>query len=127
MRFPLAVVAVLASCVPFLSGCSEPGSASQTSDSPVKVQISQMFITVKNDAGVPLTDVTVSIVPQPRTTTFTKYVGRFENAESRDLMLGDFGSRDGTPFSLRAIKPRSVEVKATGVDGKSYNVSVPWR
>jgi len=127
MRFPLAVTLALVSLVPFISGCSEQGSASQASDSPVKVQISQMFITVKNDAGIPLTDLTVSIVPQTRTTTYTKYVGRFENAESRDLMLGDFGSRDGTPFSLRVVKPKSVEVKATGVDGKTYNVSVPWR
>jgi len=127
MRFPLAVVFALVSLAPFMAGCSEQVSASQTSDSALKVQISQMFVTVKNEAGMPLNDVTVSIVPQTRTTTYTKYVGRFENAESRDLMLGDFGSRDGTPFSLRVVKPKSVEVKGTGVDGKSYAVSVPWR
>ncbi len=127
MRFPLAVTLTIASLVPFLTGCSEQGSANQGSDSAVKVQISQMFITVKNEAGIPLTDVTVSIVPQTRTTTYTKYVGRFENAESRDLMLGDFGSRDGTPFSLRVVKPKSVEVKATGIDGKTYATTVPWK
>ena len=127
MRFPLAVVFALVSLAPFMAGCSEQVSASQTSDSALKVQISQMFVTVKNEAGMPLNDVTVSIVPQTRTTTYTKYVGRFENAESRDLMLGDFGSRDGTPFSLRVVKPKSVEVKGTGVDGKAYTVSVPWR
>jgi hypothetical protein len=126
MRFPLAVVLALVSLTTFLSGCSEQGSANQT-DSALKVQISQMFITVKNEAGIPLSDVTVSIVPQTRTTVYTKYVGRFENAESRDLMLGDFGSRDGTPFSLRVVKPKSVEVKGTGVDGKAYTVTVPWK
>ena len=43
------------------------------------------------------------------------------------LMLGDFSGRDGTPFSLRVVKPKSVEVKGTGADGKTYEVSIPWR
>src|SRR5581483_6742583 len=70
---------------------------------------------------------TVTIVPPTRSAVFTKYVGRFENSESRDIMLGDFSSRDGTPFNLRVVTPKSVEVKGTGVDGKTYDVSVPWK
>ena len=42
-------------------------------------------------------------------------------------MLGDFSSRDGTQFSLRVVKPKTVEVKGTGADGKTYSVSVPWK
>jgi hypothetical protein len=124
---PLAVTLTLITLAPCLAGCSEQGSASQPSDAPVKVQISHMFITVKNDAGVPLTDVTVSIVPPMRTTIYTKFFGRLENGESRDISLGDFRGRDSTPFSQRVVTPKSVEVKGTGIDGKTYSVSVPWR
>jgi hypothetical protein len=127
MRLPVAVTSTLIGFGLFLAACSEGGSASQAANAPVKVQISQMFITVKNEAGVPLSDVTVSIAPPTRTTVYTKYVGRLDNAESRDLMLGDFSGRDGTPFSLRVVTPKTVEVKGTGADGKTYNVSVAWK
>jgi hypothetical protein len=126
MRFPIAVTLSLLGFGLFLAGCSEQGSASQGPDAPVKINISSMFLTVKNQTGVPLTDVTISIVPAVRTTVYTKFVGRLENSESRDTMLGDFSS-GGTPFSLRAGKPKSVEVKGTGADGKTYEVSIPWR
>jgi hypothetical protein len=127
MRFPIAVTLALLGFGLFLAGCSEEGSASQRADAPVSVKVSSMFLTVKNQAGVPLTDVTISIVPSMRTTVYTKYVGRLENSESRDAMLGDFSGSGGTPFSLRAVTPKSVEVKGTGADGKTYEVSIPWR
>ncbi|HTL03971.1 MAG TPA: hypothetical protein VL243_17170 [Vicinamibacterales bacterium] len=127
MRFPIAVTLSLLGFGLFLAGCSEQGSASQGSDVPVTVNISSLFLTVKNQAGVPLTDVTISIVPPTRTTVYTKFFGRLENSEARDVMLGDFSGRDGTPFSLRVVKPKTVEVKGTGADGKTYEVSVPWR
>jgi hypothetical protein len=107
-------------------GCSEQGSASQDPNAPVKIEISQMYVTVRNNAGLALNDVSVSIVPVGRSTVFGKFVGRIENAESRDVMLGDFRGRDGTPFNLRAIKPRSVEVTGKDVTGKAYNIEVAW-
>jgi len=127
MRLPVAVTFTLIGFGLFLAACSEGGSASQTANAPLKVQISQMFITVKNEAGVPLTDVTISIAPPTRTTVYTKYLGRLDNAESRDIMLGDFSGRDGTPFSLRVVTPKTVEVKGSGADGKTYNVTIPWK
>ena len=127
MRLPVVVPLTVVGFGLFLAGCSERGAASQGANAPLKVQTSQMFITVKNDAGVPLTDVTISIVPPTRTAVYTKFFGRLENSESRDAMLGDFSSRDGTPFSLRVVKPKTVEVKGTGVDGKTYSVTVPWK
>jgi hypothetical protein len=128
MRFPIAVsFPVIAFACVAAAGCSAGGAASQGAGAPLKVEISQMFITVRNDAGVPLTDVTVGIVPPTRTTVYTKFFGRLENSEARDIMLGDFSGRDGTPFSLRVVKPKLVEVKGTGVDGKIYSVSVPWK
>jgi hypothetical protein len=127
MRLPVAVPLTLIGCGLFLAGCSEQGAANQSANAPIKVQTSQMFITVKNDAGVPITDVTISIVPPTRTTVYTKFLGRLENSESHDVMLGEFSSRDGTPFSLRVVSPKSVEVKGSGADGKTYDVTVPWK
>src|SRR5713226_288238 len=90
MRLAVAVPLTLIGCGLFLAGCSEQGAANQAANAPIKVEISQMFLTIKNDAGVPLTDVTISIVPPTRTTVYTKYLGRLENSESHDLMLGEF-------------------------------------
>lgn len=128
MRLSRAVVFSLASLGIglFAVACSEQGAASQA-DSPVKVVVSQMFVTVRNESGLPLQDVTVSIVPPARTTVYSKYFPRLENAESRDLMIGDFSGRDGTPLNLRVVKPRSIEVKATDVNGKEYEITMPWQ
>jgi hypothetical protein len=127
MRLPIAVTFPVIALACAAAGCSASGAASQGSDAPLKVEMSQMFITVRNESGVPLTEVTVGIVPPTRTTVYTKFFGRLENAEARDIMLGDFSGRDGTPFSLRVVRPKLVEVKGTGADGKIYSVSVPWK
>jgi hypothetical protein len=121
MRFCLFVALAL-----FTLGCSEQGAA-QDANAPVKILTSQMYVTVRNDSGAPLNDVTVSIVPVGRQTIYNKFIGRLENSDSRNVMLGDFLGRDGTPFSLRVVKPRSVEVKGKDVKGKDYATAVNWR
>jgi hypothetical protein len=110
----------------FTLGCSEQGAA-QDANAPVKIVTSQMYVTVRNDSGAPLNEITVSIVPVGRQTIYNKFIGRLENAESRNVMLGDFLGRDGTPFSLRVVKARSVELKGKDVKGKDYTTEVPWR
>ncbi len=122
MRFCVFVALTL-----LMSSCSGQGAASQDANAPVKIVTSQMYVTVRNEAGLALNDVTVAIIPVGRTTVFNKFLGRLENAESRNVMLGDFMGRDGTPFSLRAIKPRSVEVTGKDVKGQDYAVEAPWR
>jgi hypothetical protein len=109
-----------------MSSCAGQGSA-QDANAPVKVETSQMYVSVKNDSGMALNDVSVAIVPMGRTTVYTEYVGRMENAESRKIMLGDFNGRDGTPFSLRVVKPKAVQVKGTDVNGKLHEVDVAWK
>lgn len=126
MRLPIAVTFSLIGFGLFFSGCSEQGSASQAADAPVKVQVSQMFITVKNDAGAALTGVTLSIIPGSISTPYSTSVARIDIGESRDIMLGAFTGQDGTPFNLRTVKPKSVELKATDANKKTYNVTVPW-
>jgi hypothetical protein len=122
MRFCL-LVAIASLAV----GCSERGAASQDANAPIKVETSQMYVTVHNNSGLALNDVSVAIIPLGRSTVYNKFLGRLENAESRNLMLGDFYGRDGTPFSLRVAKPRSVEVKGKDVKGQTHAVEVAWR
>lgn len=121
MRFCLLVALAL-----LIGGCSEQGAA-QDANAPVKILTSQMYVTLRNDSGAPLSEVTVSIVPIGRQTIYNKFIGRLENSESRNVMLGDFLGSDGTPFSLRVVKPRSVEIKGKDVKGKDYSAEVAWR
>lgn len=125
-RASLAFVCSLIGCGVLIGGCSEQGAA-QDANAPVKVETSQMYVTVRNESGLPLNEVAVSIVPAGRATIYNKFVGRLENAESKNIMLGEFYGRDGTPFSLRVVNPRSVEVKAIDIKGNKHNVEVPWR
>lgn len=111
----------------FISACAGQSSATQAANAPVKIETSQMYVTVKNDSGMAINDVTVSILPMGRSTTFNKFVGRLENGEARKIMLGDFNGRDGTPFSLRVVKPKSVQVKGTDVAGKPQQAEVDWQ
>ncbi len=110
----------------FFSGCAgQP--AGQDANAPIKIETSQMFVTVKNDSGMALNDVSVAIVPMGRTTLYTEFVGRMESAETRKIMLGDFNGRDGTPFSLRVVKPKAVHVKGMDVAGKAHEAEVGWK
>ena len=109
------------------TGCSEQSAASQDANAPIKIETSQMYVTVRNESGLALNDLSVAIVPMGRTTTYTKYIGRLENSDTKNVMLGDFVGRDGTPFSLRVAKPRSVEVTATDVRGQDHRTQVAWR
>jgi len=122
MRFCLVVGLTL-----LMGSCSSQGVASQDANAPIKISTSQMYVTVRNDSGLALNDVEVAIIPMGRTTVFNKFLGRLENAESRNVMLGDFIGRDGTPFSLRVVKPRSVEVKGKDVNGRDHAAEVPWQ
>lgn len=125
-RPSLALVLALIGAGFLMSGCSESGSASQPADSPIKIEHTQLFITVRNDSGQAMDAMTVAVVPMARTTVFDKMIGRMENGATRQIMLGDLMGRDGTPFSLRAIRPRSVLVKGTDGNGKTHDFEVAW-
>jgi hypothetical protein len=49
-----------------------------------------------------------------------------ENGEKRTLLLGDFTGQDGTNFSLRLVRPKTVRVKGKDLVGKTYDIAVPW-
>jgi hypothetical protein len=108
------------------AGCSSGGAAGGSGSAEIGIETSQLFVTVENKAGAPLVNVTVAILStsgQP----FTKFLSRMENGEKRDVSLGDFSGKDGTPFSLRVVKPKAVRVSAEDVANKKHESEVAWR
>jgi hypothetical protein len=122
----LACVLVVAGLALPAVGCSDQAAEQAAADSPLSVEVRQSFMTIRNKAGLPLTDVTIAIVPVGRQTEYTKFYGRIETSQNFDVSLGDFNGRDGTPFSLRVVKPRSIKIKASTMAGKKYDVELPW-
>ena len=110
-----------------LVACSSSGPPAQAQDAPIGIQTSQLWVTIENKAGMPLMDVDVAITPIGGATEFVKFVGRMESAEKRDLSLGDFHGRDGTPFSLRVVRPKTVRATAKDLKDKAYKVEQPWQ
>jgi hypothetical protein len=108
------------------SGCSNQAAEQAAVDSPLGIKVGQSFMTIQNKSGTALTDVTIAIVPVGRQTEYTKFYGRLESTQNFDVSLGDFSGRDGTPFSLRVVKPRSIKIKASTMAGKQYDVELPW-
>jgi hypothetical protein len=108
-----------------LVGCS--GSAATTEQSLIGIETSQFSVVVENKVGMPLVDVDVAILPVGRAVQFTKMAGRLDNGEKREISLGNFYGRDGTPFSLRVVRPKSVRVTAKDLNNKPIEVEVPWK
>jgi hypothetical protein len=127
---PLArlIIACALGAAPLLAAaCSEQGSAQQIdADAPVTIEIHQTLISLKNKAGLPLMDVKLTVVPYSRT-EFTRSFARMENSESREVMLSDLSSRDGTPFNPRVVKAKLVKLSATDAVGKHYDLEMPWK
>jgi len=109
-----------------LAGCSA-GSAASDSQAPIAIETSQLSVDIENKVGMPLTEVDVSILPVGRAVQFSKLVGRMDNGEKREISLGSFYGRDGTPFSLRVVRPKSVRVTAKDMNNKPIQVEVPWK
>ena len=109
-----------------LAKCSsnEPSAENQAL---IGVQTSQISVIVENKIGMPLLDVDVAIVPIGGATQYSKFVGRLENAEKREFELSSFYGNDGTPFSLRVVRPKTVRVTGKDLNNKPVQVDVPWK
>ena len=105
----------------------EAGITGTTGQAFVRVEPSSFFVTIENLAGQPLLDIRVAIKPVGGATEFTKLVSRVEAGEKRDISLSDFGGRDGTPFSLRVVRPKSITVTAASLTGQKFETTVPWK
>lgn len=131
MRVPtvsrLVFTIMPAVCALAAAACGGVGSVSSPESAPLRVEVSQMFITVENRSGLALRDVQVQIVPVGRATDFSIVLPRLENGEKRDLPLGNFRGRDGTPFNQRVVRPKTVKVSGTDIHNKITEVEVPWK
>ena len=129
----VAVVAVIAGMgfVYVRSGSSTPPADSVGTSGEaalVVVTMSPMFVTLDNQAGMALRDVKVSIVPVGRATVFSPaMIPRIETNSRRQISLGEFRGRDGTPLNMRVHRPLAVQVTAERVDGKAVQMEVPWK
>jgi len=119
-----SVAAIGGALLVTLGGCGQ--GAAQAEDAPIRVEVSQMFITVENKAGLALRDVQVQLIPYGGATDFTLMVYRLDNAEKRDFMLGEFRGSDGTPFNARVVKVKTVKVSGKDIDGNLVEVEVRW-
>jgi hypothetical protein len=106
--------------------CSGSGRSAQDPNAPIRIETSQFSVVIENKVGMPLIDVDVAILPVGGATMFQKYAGRVENAAKREIALADFYGRDGTPFNLRVVRPKTVRVTAKDSTNKAYKVEVPW-
>ncbi len=93
----------------------------------IVVETSSMYVTVENRSGAPLLDLRVAIKPVGVGTPFTTTISRLEGGERRDVLLGNFRGRDGTPFNGRLVRPKHVMVSAVDLVGKNHEVTVPWQ
>ena len=108
-----------------LSACGG-GAAGQAKDAPIRVEASQFSVTIENRSGLPLQEIDVAILPIGGGTPFTLFVGRMDDGEKRESAVDEFRDRDGMRLSLRMVRPKTVRVSAKDVNGKTYNVEVPW-
>ncbi len=106
--------------------CSSSGPSAEN-QALIGVQTSQLSVVVENKVGMPLVDVMVAIVPVGGVGRYTKLAGRMENAEKREFELSSFYGNDGTPFSLRVVRPKTVRVTGKDLNNKPVQVDVPWK
>jgi hypothetical protein len=123
----LAMAAVAALAI-VATACTTGGSLElPPADAPIAVEVSPTMVTFQNKTGLPLTTVTVSIVPYGPGGEFTRRFSRIENTIKREVALSEFRGRDGTPLNLRVTRPKTVRVRAEDQTGKTYEVEVPWK
>ena len=133
LRRALVVVPFVVLSLIVATGCASkevPEGAVATSGggpATIGIETSSMYVTVQNNAGAPLEDVQVAIMPVGGVLKFTSSLSRMENGEKRDIALGKFRGSDGTTFSPRIYKPKQVTVTAKDIVGKTHARSMAWR
>jgi hypothetical protein len=126
-RVAIALSSLVVGTMLWAPGCGGGGGLTGDTNALVEVETSPIYLTIENKAGKPLLDVHVAIVPVGGVTQFTTSVGRMETAEKRNLSIGDFRGRDGTPLDLRVSKPKTVRVTAKDLDGNVIESAKPWK
>ena len=84
------------------------------------------YVTIENRAGLPLVDVNV-VLAAANGLSFSTRIPRIESSSKRDVPFADLRGNDGTPFSPRWQRATQINVTASDVVGKKYEVKVPWK
>ena len=122
VRHLVSLFAVLA-----VGACGGVMPPAQPENAPFRIENTQMFITVENRSGLALREITIQIVPTGRATDFSIIVPRLENGDKRDFPVGNFRGRDGTPFNLRVVRPKTIKVSGTNINNQVIEAEVPWQ
>ena len=122
-RFALGVVGMFAALV--IAGCAGDGIVAPV-DSPVTIEVSQRYLTVRNVAGLPLTNVTIGIKPGGVRPEYKMSLRRLGSGEEMDIPFQEFRGIDRNPLNLQVVNPRSVHITGTDLNGKAHDVELPW-
>ena len=117
------VVGVLAALV--IAGCAGAEIVAPV-DSPVEIESSDLFLTVRNVANGPLSDLTIGIKPGGVRPEYETRVRRLAAGQELEIPYAEFRGVDGDPLILQNINPRSVHVTATDLNGGQHDVQLPW-
>ena len=118
------VVVVLAAAV--IIGCATDSGITAPDDSPVTIEVSDLFLTVRNVAGLPLSDLTIGIKPTGVRPEYQMQVRRLATGQELDIPYAEFRGVDREPLMLQSINPRSVHIVATDQNGGQHDVQLPW-
>jgi len=121
----LASVLAFGVVASLVGACSRDNEAAQAADAPIGIETSQLFVTIQNRAGIALLDAKITV--QTPGAPYTYIFSRLESGEKKEVPLSSFSSRDGTSLSLRMVRPRAVQVTATDMVKKQYDVKAPWK
>ena len=122
-RFALGVVGMFAALV--IAGCAGDEIVAPV-DSPVTIEVSQRYLTVRNVAGLPLTNVTIGIKPGGVRPEYKMSLRRLGSGEEMDIPFQEFRGIDRNPLNLQVVNPRSVHITGTDLNGKAHDVELPW-
>ena len=117
------VVGVLAALV--IAGCAGEGITAPV-DSPVAIETSDLFLTVRNVADGPLSDLTIGIKPTGVRPEYQTQVRGLAAGEELDIPYAEFRGVDRDALVLQNINPRSVHITATDLNGGTHDVELPW-
>jgi hypothetical protein len=121
------VLGVLLLATTTVTGCAAGDAESAAAaDVPFEVSVSELSVTVFNQASRPLTDVKVTIIPAGAL-RYSHSAPRIEPRSRRAFPTRDFRAHEGSPLDLRVARPRAVHVTAIDDEGREHELQVPWR
>lgn len=109
------------------TGCATQGSASPAvvSNDPVVIEVSDKSVSVFNQTGSPLVNVSVVLLPT-QGSPFTKILARVDHQQRTQIAIKDLKTSQGVSFDPKITQGLKVLVSAANEAGQRYEASVPW-